>query len=73
MAKWIPKEDMMVGAQYECEGRNLGIGTWNGEAFEYQCTKFGITFQDTEDHWDNGAPFGTCKPIRRIVEAVQTK
>lgn len=61
--KWIAKEDMIVGKKYFCKARNFEIGTWNGEAFDYERTKFGFTFPDTEDHWDAGAPHGTVKPF----------
>jgi hypothetical protein len=63
---WIPKEDMVIFATYECLGRNLGIGVWNGESFDYMRNKFGATFPDKEYHWDDGPPHGTCKPIRRL-------
>ena len=64
--EWIPKEEMVINATYECKGRNLGVGIWNGESFDYMRNKIGATFPDKEWHWDDGAPHGTCKPIKRI-------
>lgn len=61
--KWLKKEELTVGQKYICCARNFTIGTWNGTNFDYMRTKFGSTFPDTEDHWDDGAPFGTVKPF----------
>lgn len=61
--EYIKKEDLIVNTKYECEARNFAIGTWNGENFDYIRTKFGITFPDTEDHWDDN---GTVKPYIEI-------
>lgn len=63
--RWIPLEFMTVG-WYLCDGRNLSIGWWNGKEFEYMRHKFGFVFPDTEYHWDTGAPYGTCKPLRYL-------
>ena len=65
---YIPKKDMVVGREYLCKARNFEVGTWNGVCFQYLRTKFGQTFQDTEQHWDDGAPFGTAKPLELLPE-----
>ena len=62
---WVPIEDMKIG-WYVCDGRNFNIGYWNGKEFEYSRQKFNMIFKDTEYHWDIGAPYGTCKPIRYL-------
>lgn len=61
---YLKKEDLLEGEIYECDGRNFTYGIWNGEAFDYLRTKFGQKFFDVEYHWDDGAPYGTVKPIR---------
>ena len=63
---YIPKHELIVGKQYECDARNFTIGTWNGKEFEYMRSEFGSTFMDTEKHWDDGAPYGTVKPLKLI-------
>jgi len=63
---YIPKDKLIVGAIYKCKARNFTQGTWNGESFDYMRTKFSSTFPDKEFHWDNGAPFGTVKPLEKI-------
>lgn len=62
----IAKEDLIVGKQYKCDARNFTIGTWNGEGFEYERFKFGNIFQDIEFHYEDGAPFGTVKPLKEV-------
>ena len=66
--EWIKKEDMKVGALYECKARNFTIGKWDGDKFEYERTKFGMTFIDHEYHYDDGAPYGTVKPLKEIEQ-----
>ena len=62
----IKKEDLIVGKEYRCDARNFTIGTWNGKCFDYMRTKFGQTFPDAEFHYDDGAPYGTVKPLEMI-------
>lgn len=66
--KWIKKEDMIKGEKYFCEARNFTEAVWNGESFEYERHKFGSVFKDNEYHWDDGAPFGTVKPLKKIEQ-----
>ncbi|RKZ47394.1 MAG: hypothetical protein DRQ58_06810 [Gammaproteobacteria bacterium] len=64
--KWIAKDDLIVGVTYFCKGRNFTEGVWNGERFEYMREKWGATYPAVEDHWDEGAPYGTVKPFKQI-------
>ena len=66
--EYIKKEDLVVGRLYVCEARNFTEGMWNGTEFEYERTKFGQTFTDTELHWDDGPPHGTVYPLRVAKE-----
>lgn len=63
---WIPKEEMIKGCLYLCNGRNFTKGFWNGKEFEYKRFKFGGYFMATELHWDEGPPHGTAKPIKLL-------
>lgn len=63
---YIKKEELIVGKKYKCYARNFSVGTWNGESFSYMRSKFGSTFEDTEFHYDDGAPFGTVKPLKLL-------
>lgn len=64
---YIKKEDLVIGAEYICHARNFICGTWDGENFQYIRNKFGKFYQDTEQHYDDGAPFGTVKPRVRLT------
>ena len=68
--EWLPISSMEVGTYYTCNGRNLGVGMWNGKGFVYTRSKFGSTFTDIEFHYDEGAPYGTCKPIETIAKDI---
>lgn len=70
LQKWIPIEEMRVG-NYLCSARNFDIGYWNGTVFEYERTKWNCKFDDTEEHWDRGSPYGTAKPIKFLGESEQ--
>ncbi len=61
--KYIPKDNLVIDVVYVCKARNFTTGTWNGKTFSYVRTKFGEEFIDEEDHWDDGPPHGTVKPI----------
>ena len=67
---YIPKNDLIDGALYECKARNFSIGRWNKEldGFEYIREKFGHRHESREFHWDNGPPFGTVKPYKLVEE-----
>jgi hypothetical protein len=78
LKEYIKKEDLVEGQLYETHGRNLGIGMWkkldNGwkeYGFVYLRTKFGQQFLDVEYHWDEGAPFGTVKPVAKFNGTVE--
>ncbi len=68
--KWIPLEEMKIG-NYLCSARNFDIGYWNGGRFEYERTKLNCKFDDTEEHWDTGAPYGTVKPLKYLGDSEQ--
>lgn len=63
---YIKKKDLIIGQSYKCDARNFTVGTWNGESFDYMREKWGSIFPDIEYHWDDGAPYGTVKPLKKI-------
>jgi len=62
----IPKDELEVGAIYRVDGRNLDLAFWNGVGFEGVRRKFGQHYIDTEFHYDDGAPNGTCIPLLKL-------
>jgi hypothetical protein len=61
---YLKKEDLIIGESYECDARNFSVGEWNGKVFIYIRTKFGSSFESQENHWDDGPPYGTVKPLK---------
>jgi hypothetical protein len=62
---WIPIEDCVKGHLYYIDSRNLELGVFDGtdkNGFIGVRTKFSSVYLFTENHWDNGRPFGTVKP-----------
>ena len=53
----IPKKDLIVGKTYIGHCRNASEAVWNGTRFTYQRYKFGSTFPEDINHFedDNGS------------------
>jgi hypothetical protein len=53
----IPKYKLEVGKEYSGRCRNTNVATWNGKQFEYTRYKFGTSFIETINHFedDNGS------------------
>lgn len=63
---YIHKESLVVGAAYKVAARNFQFALWDGKKFAGVRNKFGQNFIDYEYHWDDGPPYGTVKPLRRL-------
>ena len=66
----IPIYKCKDGFVYRLDARNIRYGVWEEErgVFRGIREKFGVKFLDSEDHWDEGPPHGTAKPIEEIEE-----
>lgn len=62
----IPKEKLVPGKDYLGTCRNASIATWVGNHFLYERTKFGDTFNERINHFqdDNGSDLFV--PIKEI-------
>lgn len=65
--KYLSKDKLEIGCAYELHARNLRIGIWTGYRFSGIRTKFNDVFIDTEEHYDDGPPHGTAKPLRKLI------
>lgn len=65
----IPKDKLEVGCTYEGHCRNAHTAVWkeNGK-FEYMRTKFGVTFPEKINHFQDDDGADVFVPIRKIVE-----
>ena len=61
----IPKSDLEVGCKYLGQCRNADEATWNGENFVYQRYKFGITYEEKINHFEDDDGFDLFVPIKK--------
>lgn len=62
----IPKDQLEVGATYLGECRNADEAVWNGEVFTYQRYKFGYTYDETINHFQDDDGYDLFVPIRKL-------
>ena len=62
----ISKGMMEEGRAYRCDARNFEQGLWHGGRMYYMRYKWGSVFLDWELHWDDGEPYGTCRPLEAL-------
>ena len=49
----IPKKNLEIGKTYLGECRNASEAVWNGVTFTYMRTKFGYTYSETINHFED--------------------
>ena len=59
----IPKKDLIIGKKYMGSCRNSEHATWNGKYFEYERHKWGITYIDKINHFEDDDGFDLFIPI----------
>jgi hypothetical protein len=64
----IPKSELVVGQEYPGHCRNASKATWDGKKFHYERYKFGDTFDETINHYedDNEEGIDVFVPIKEI-------
>lgn len=69
--RYLKKEELEEYCAYACNGRNIAIGIWfKGRMYGLRY-KFGETFVDSENHYDDGAEnFGTLKPLFKLTSSL---
>lgn len=60
----IPLHKLEVGKTYIGECRNANEAVWQGDKFEYMRTKFGSTFTEKINHFQNDDGFDVFVPIK---------
>lgn len=60
----IPKEDLIVGRTYIGSCRNAHEAVWNGEEFVYKRRKFGSTFDESINHFQDDDEYDVFIPIK---------
>ena len=62
----IPKKDLIPGATYFGDCRNAETATWDGEKFIYERTKFGCTFDETINHFEDDNGYDLFVPLKKL-------
>ena len=62
----IPKENLEVGATYLGKCRNTDEAVWDGEQFHYHRTKFGNTYIEKINHFQDDDGFDLFVPIKKV-------
>ena len=61
----IAKKDLEVDAWYTGDTRNANRAKWNGKEFEYIRYKFGYTFTDTVNHFEDDDDCALFVPLKK--------
>ena len=64
----IPKSELVTGAVYAGSCRNSDTATWNGKEFEYTRWKFGTSYVDSVNHFEDDDGYDLFVPIRKVSD-----
>lgn len=64
----IPKEQLKKGVVYIGSCRNSDEATWDGEKFVYERYKFGFTYKDSVNHFQDDDGYDLFVPIKEKEE-----
>jgi hypothetical protein len=60
----IPKKELVIGKTYIGSCRNASEAVWLGEQFEYDRYKFGFTFKEKINHFEDDNGYDLFVPLR---------
>ena len=60
----IPKDKLIVGKTYIGDCRNATEAVWDGEKFTYMRTKFGSTYSETINHFQDDDGYDLFVPLK---------
>lgn len=60
----IPSSELIVGKKYYGHCRNADAAVWLGDKFEYERTKFGSSYREHINNFDNDNGYDLFVPIR---------
>ena len=60
----IPKKDLVIGHTYIGSCRNADEAVWLGEVFRYKRTKFGYTYDEDINHFEDDDGYDVFVPIK---------
>lgn len=62
----IPKKDLIVGREYDGDCRNAGRAKWLGDKFVYIRRKFGYSYEETINHFEDDDGFDLFVPMKLV-------
>ena len=62
----IPKSELVEGVTYDGECRNADEAVWLGDRFEYDRYKFGYTFKEKINHFEDDEGYDVFVPMEII-------
>lgn len=65
----IPKSQLEVGVTYIGSCRNASEAVWLGDKFEYQRYKFGYTFPEKINHFEDDNGYDLFVPIKKLEKS----
>lgn len=63
----LPKSKLIEGETYIGSCRNSDTAVWDGKKFHYQRTKFGYTYDEPINHFEDDDGYDVFIPIRKII------
>lgn len=66
----IPKNELVVGKTYRGNCRNSDIAVWDGEKFWYDRYKFGSTFKESINHYEDDDGYDVFVPFEADGDAI---
>ena len=60
----IPKDKLVIGETYIGSCRNASEAVWNGKVFTYKRTKFGRTYDEDINHFQDDDGYDVFVPIK---------
>lgn len=60
----IPKNELIIGKTYIGDCRNATEAIWDGKVFKYMRTKFGSTYEEEINHFEDDDGYDVFVPIK---------
>ena len=68
--KPIKKEDLVIGHSYKGFCRNAHVAVWDGKVFWYDRYKFGDTYKEDINHFEDDDGYDLFLPFEDVTQVV---
>ncbi len=66
----IKKEDLIIGHSYKGICRNASVAVWDGKVFWYDRYKFGDTYKEDINHFEDDDGYDLFLPFEDVTQVV---